>query len=204
MKRIMDKKATSSYSGVQGHALLELIIVLPLLWAVLLAGIEFGRALNTYQEALALSQEIASTSYRECIVDVGEYDNSAFKEGGKHNPLFDPSTCLATVRDSFAASVRTLEPRAEFFVSMYRYSSGNIFQDGVTALQGNPAVYSSKLTTSSFSGGSDPGAQDMADALKNYEVLVAAEVYFPHDTIFSSFLDIFFFDPGAIYAATLL
>ncbi len=191
-------------SNSQGHALLELAIVLPLLWTLMVAGVEFGRALNRYQVALSLSQQITRSAYRECIVDAGDFASSQLKDAGKHNPLFEPNTCLARIRDSFSASVTNIAPDAEFFISMYRNQSDTVTRDGFVFFQGAAPRYNTKLNEDQFRTIGAQGSGDLGRALKDYEILIIAEIYVPHNAIIGNFLDYFFTDSGALYAATIL
>ncbi len=60
---------STNMKSTKGVAILELVIILPLLVLVVLVGIDYSRALQRMQIAAALSREAASIGYREFVAD---------------------------------------------------------------------------------------------------------------------------------------
>jgi Flp pilus assembly protein TadG len=201
----MRRRAICCHENVRGHALVELALILPVLILIAFAGIDFARALNTYQIALSLSKEIASASYRECIVDVADYNSSQVNLSASHlKGLFDPKQCLAAVRASLATTVSNVAPNTEFSIVMFSYDSASN-----KAVEYVPTGYPSlkNHTTSSFvfSGTtSTDSSGTLEKALQDYEVLILAEVNVPYQAIFGVLLTSLGFHPDHIYAATVL
>jgi hypothetical protein len=189
-----------------GHAILELALVLPVLGLLALGGIELSRAMITTQIATSLSKQIATIAYRECIADKATVKSA---DSTNQTLYYNPTACIQAVGDSLknTQQIHKIAPGTEYIISMYSYDGtatnpvsddlGGPLKWGAGA---SAPVSDSKFTTGNFSDASGVyGA-----ALKKYETLIIAEVFVPYESVFRRVLNIFFFEPGVIYATTIL
>ncbi len=186
--------------------MIELVIVLPLLFVLGLGGIELARALRAYEAVVSLSRELALASFRECVVDPTQTSGS--KLALTHKALFNANDCLANTGGTLSSRLTNTVPGAQFAISMYSSVSGSVNRAGYY----KSGTAESALSVGSFQGptnttgsiGSpgDPGS--LANALRDYQLLVVAEVFLPYDPIFRRFLSLLLFDPDRIYGITVL
>jgi Flp pilus assembly protein TadG len=202
MKRVLSIGNVVSSTG--GHAILEFALVLPLICLLGFAGIELSRALNTLEVATALSKEMASIAYRDCVADPVTVSGQVRQANDQQK--FSQQQCLQDVRQDLNSRIRTIAPDAEFVISIYTYDSVNGYLQPAYTAQGNPNTnifqYNQyKFTVNRFS--SNPSGT-LAQALREYDVLVIAEVYLPFESYLGRALPTFTFNPGVIYASTIL
>jgi len=115
--------------GIRGHAMVEVIVVAPLILSIASLGLEVSRFLKLNQVASILSQEAANTAFRRCadalIFDSSDNFNQAATEAAIQ-------TCLNTVVSNFANAATSLyptdtsqgNPRYRVIVSIYRLDKG--------------------------------------------------------------------------------
>ena len=96
-----------------GHAIIELALVIPLLAMIAIVSLELSFQLNSYEIATQLSRELASLSYRRCVID----------DTGATSVKFNPDTCIDTVIAEFVVDSAAFAPGAEFVASLYNISS---------------------------------------------------------------------------------
>jgi hypothetical protein len=187
-----------------GHAVLEFALVLPLLGLLALGGIELSRALITTQIATSLSKQIATTAYRACIADIAMLKATP---PPAHLEYYNPEDCMQNVGQELNSSgqLDTVAPGVEFTLSMYIYDAG------AGGVENDPFVRTWKsgagiiVSKSNFYPALFQGPSSIyGQAAQAYEALVIAEVYVPYSSVFKRVLNIFYFDPGEIYAVTIL
>lgn len=186
-------------SSSRGNALLELTLVLPLLCLIGMSGIEYSRALSQIQAATAMSKEIASYAYRECIAD-----GLAVK--ATQNPVhFDQNSCLAGARDVLVnkEKIAQILPGVQFRISMYTYdpASTNVSRDGDT-VYGSTCAPQAGTCVSRYSAAAFTNTAELKSAITQLGTVVTAEVFAPYQPV--TLLPPNFFHTGAVYATTIL
>ena len=119
----------------RGHALIELIIVAPVLLSIAALGIEVSRFLRLNQVASILSQESANNTFRRCS-DILDFENGTdtFSSANTQSAIQD---CLNTELDGFRKSTGLLysqldlgsSPTFNLVLSVYRQDQGFGFAD---------------------------------------------------------------------------
>ncbi|HQH27547.1 MAG TPA: hypothetical protein PLP17_09150 [Oligoflexia bacterium] len=184
--------------------MIELAIVMPLLIFLALVGYDIARALNTYQVALSLSKQIASAAYRECVVNIADFQSSHAALSGKLNDLFSPQECLTVVRASLNPSVVNVSAAATYSISMVTYDAGTGGASLFLPSSGNGAMLVKASDFQSGPGGLLDSSGSLAKLLHDYGILVIAEVHVPYQAFFESVLQALGFSFNDIHAQSIL
>lgn len=202
-EKLRNKKHESS-----GQVLLELLLVLPVFLIIVFVGIDIIMALDKYQIALSLSKDFASTAYRECVIDMNDYSSSStVNTSGYYFELLNPSGCINNLADSkLKASMALIDENAGFVLSAY----GKTYKTGLAAVQTALTIYNapnsrySKEKSFPFSMMiKDQPDGNTAKVLEDYEVVIIAEVFIPHNTLFPFIMNYLNFPDGMVYGVTI-
>lgn len=190
----------------RGHAILELAIVLPVLFLLAMASLELAALLKYHQAGSALSREIASIAYRDCVADTTVVGDS----------FFDPQLCMDKL---FTGKLKTrLEkaaPGAKFIVSLYNYDGTTVSRDGFkefinlknTSSSSATPTGNSKFSKSEFTSdlsNTKSKRKYLTRSLALYGTLVVGEVYIPY-TGLAAMVPIFVpFNVSSAYASTTI
>lgn len=172
-----------------GGALMELAIVIPLLCLLAFGALSLSGGLSEAQLAGALSRELATAAFRECLADPDAVGSQTL----------DPGDCFETVLNDPTRFSSAAAPGARVVVSLYNWVGGAA---KLTAMRASPGTLS-KFSTASF-GGPDPAGIALASALQGYQRLVIAEVYVPA-TMEQILPGLYRFNTnGTVYASTVI
>ena len=173
----------------RGNAILELALVLPVIAAIALGGLEYSRALKWMQISATLSRESASIAYRDCSM----MRDDANILGPQYLTI-----CLQRVRSTVAQQVQESAPNAMIILSLYDFD-GVIEQE---ALVGGNATFSSKYDPVSMNN--DINGHLSQTVVEN-DFIVISEVYLPYKPIVPGLAEfIFLSESGAFYDATII
>jgi hypothetical protein len=208
-----------------GHAIIEFILVIPILLGFSFFGIELSRGLSQLEIATTLSRELASSAYRECYADANALQQAledpsintqvippppAIPTSSTQSDIV-PNNCLTELLVRYGPSINNIATNAGYILSMYERNQTT----GVVQLLGrvqspDPATAPPYLL-SRFAATAAPGAVDFSDittaagaVLSDFQVLIIAEVYLPQPEPRLSIHPVFSFHPGAYYAVTII
>jgi hypothetical protein len=116
-------------SNTRGHALIEVIIVAPIILSIASLGLEVSRFLKLNQTASILSQEAANTAFRRCA-DIFVFDTNDIFSSTKTSAAIQ--SCLDTLVANVGSSATSLyplntdkkNPAFRLILSIYRLDSG--------------------------------------------------------------------------------
>lgn len=189
----------------RGVAIIELLICLPVLLILVFVGSDIAIALNKYQIALSLSKDLATIVYRECVIDINSYQYSSMRTDGYYSELLGPPECVKKLNDSkMKTAVAKISSDAGYALSMYNWRSfpRSPLRTAI-ALHNVPA---SRYSINNFRQGPSADTDvsgNTSKLLKDYEVVVIAEVFIPHQTLFPGIMNSLHFKDNMVYAATL-
>lgn len=199
-----------------GTAILELAIVLPVLVLLALGAIEFSRALQHMQVAVAASRELASLVYRDCAADpAGDPQASAPNQA---EILHKINQHIDDVKANFTEN---LYPGTELRVALFRRNpTTNTYQEytsfshtSTTNCTSTVCFHGSTFThpvsvhdphTNTIGQGVRITRGGVDTDISQRDIITVAEAFVPYQAIFSQFLGLFDFDPTGFYDATIL
>ena len=178
---------TSQKSRESGNILLEFLVISFLIFLIPLATFNLSELLHKKQIATVLSKELADTVYRECVSD-----NLAFPTPRTDPPdsRFDPRLCVAdTVENQFRIKIQNLFPECQTNANLCPKLAVSLFGSNTSGSEAERDFYMSddphdvefekynrnKVVADARSRSSS----DLGNALKEYQVLVIAQVRVP-------------------------
>jgi Flp pilus assembly protein TadG len=166
-----EKQRADGTRDESGHAMLELAIVIPLLSMIAVCSLELSIQLGSYQIATQLSRELASLTYRRCVID----------SSGSSSAKFNPDACIDGVLAEFATDVAGVAPGTQFVASLYNSSGVNVQQSSIRSF----GTQASNYTLSDFSSksSSDPLVNALSNSVSELGSVIVAEVYIPHSPL---------------------
>ncbi len=169
----------------KGNAILEFAIVLPLIFALFLATVEFTRIFRVKEMMSLATREAAHLAFRECFDSQGSLCNI----GGDDINKID--ACLDYFAGQVKASIDTRLPDITLTLSIYAFDTpdpldptlGTIQRVGITTEPTNPPSYGQGTETKSKFTPARVTAQ-YRDIIKKQQLLVFAEIYYNFPFIF--------------------
>ena len=166
-------------------------MVIPLIFGLTFAGLEYSRALRTWEISTALSRELANMAFRQCSE---ERDTGPFAQY--------LSNCLNQVIRDVQAQTGSTAPGAQMILSLYTGGPGKTITEEAIVGQGTPPVVS-KYDVLNMNANPASG---LSQAIELNHVLVIAEVYLPHKRIINGIPGIYVWGSGQrlFYDATIM
>lgn len=123
----MKHKQNIITSQERAAALIEFMLVLPIMIIVIFLGIEFSRALYHMQLAASLSHQAANLAYRDCVGDPAGNPRTADQiseiTGTENRKQIE--RCLEARRQIVQGVANRMAPGSVITVSLYRYDEGS-------------------------------------------------------------------------------
>jgi hypothetical protein len=181
-----------------GHALLELSIVIFALLVIGLSALEGAQVLQAQQNATALSKELSGIAFRECLAE----------RTAVGTPRYDPQNCFnSVVSNEFRAKTLKIAPTAEYIVSLYTYDGTNISRDAYYEEKAANSTFASRFSSAGLKNAAAQPAADranVADALIHYQSLVIGEISVPYSGLDFISRSLIPFDVSSVYASSIL
>lgn len=114
--------------------MLEMAVLTPLLLFLILAGLEYARALERIQWASQLSREVASQTYRECSA---------------RDPKYMDDCTRLFVLDQITSKATALAPNSQFVVAVFSFDNARVPKIKQEMIAG-PAAYRTKFDALGF------------------------------------------------------
>lgn len=184
--KIKLKNSRSSALDESGNAFIELALVLPFFVLLGLAGIESSQTISGKQVATQMSREFAMISFRECAAEIVNVPPD----------IFDPAACLDRARTMFENESAAVAGNFEAIVSLYNWEG---MAAALKASSATNAGVNSNFSTASFTNDSH-----LYRLLRNYRVVVIAEVTVTLGEVPGTVPTFGLFNSGDVNAATIM
>lgn len=191
-------KNSQRLTSERGIGLLELAVILPLILAMVFAGVEFSRALRYQSSIVSVGREITEAAFRDCTRDLYDSSELALLSSGELAALqSEVSDCMSNVLTGSATMVSY--PEFKVIFSVFRWNELASPEPDLFAQYKSDNSAVSQLSESDFDG-SDPDRRTM---LEEQQVVVYTEIYGQYSPIISQVGKIFSFFPGVFYVVSM-
>lgn len=168
----------SARRNERGIALVELALVVPVLFFIILAAVEYGMLLKKYEQLSHISREAANSAFRECATQA------------------TPQACIDTVTARSTQAAQVLVPGAAVILSLYRYDS-TMRRTQLQAV--NQATANARGFTTRYS----PGSFSATTINNDNKTVVASEVFYQAGSMTKVVNAFFSSSPRVLYETTV-